>query len=36
VRFLDDHERATLLAARKDSPNKQLYICVVLALATGM
>jgi integrase len=36
VRFLDDHERANLLAACKDSPNKQLYICVVLALATGM
>jgi integrase len=36
VRWLDDNERATLLAACKESPNKQLYICVVLALATGM
>lgn len=36
VRFLDDNERAKLLAACRESPNKMLYICVVLALATGM
>jgi len=36
VRFLDDNERAKLLAACKDSRNNRLYICVVLALATGM
>ncbi|MDD2863936.1 MAG: site-specific integrase [Methylococcales bacterium] len=36
VRFLDDNERAKLLAACKESPNKMLYVCVVLALATGM
>ena len=36
VRFLDDNERFTLLAACKESSNKMLYICVVLALSTGM
>ena len=36
VRFLDDAERTNLLAACKESPNKYLYICVVLSLATGM
>jgi integrase len=36
VRFLDDDERAKLLNACKKSPNKFLYPCVVLALATGM
>ena len=36
VRFLDDTERERLLTACKESPNTQLYICVVLALSTGM
>ncbi len=36
VRFLDDNERAKLSAACKESPNKQLYICYVLAISTGM
>jgi integrase len=36
VRFLDDNERAKLSAACKESPNKQLYICFVLAMSTGM
>lgn len=36
VRFLDDNERAKLLAVCKESPNKMLYVCVVLSLATGM
>jgi integrase len=36
VRFLDDVERAKLLTACKESPNKMLYVCVVLALSTGM
>ncbi|MGB4498014.1 MAG: site-specific integrase [Methylococcaceae bacterium] len=36
VRFLDDIERAKLLAACKESPNKMLYVCVVMALSTGM
>lgn len=36
VRFLDDNERAKLLQACQESPNKLLYPCVVLALATGM
>lgn len=36
VRFLDNDERAKLLAACKESSNKWLYLCVVLALATGM
>lgn len=36
VRFLDDDERAKLLAACKESKNAMLYPCVVLALSTGM
>ena len=36
VRFLDDAERDRLLSACKDSPNPQLYICVVIALSTAM
>jgi integrase len=36
VRFLDEAERRELLAACKQSPNKDLYPIVVLALATGM
>ncbi|MEI6709281.1 MAG: site-specific integrase [Methylococcales bacterium] len=36
VRFLDDAERAKLLTACKESTSDCLYLCVVLALATGM
>ncbi|MDP3332606.1 MAG: site-specific integrase [Methylococcaceae bacterium] len=36
VRFLDDDERAKLLTACQQSSNKQLYLCVILALSTGM
>lgn len=36
VRFLDDDERIKLLKACKTSPNKILYICVILAISTGM
>lgn len=36
VRFLDDDERIRLLAACKESTNDCLYICVTLALSTGM
>lgn len=36
VRFLDDDERARLLEACKESENKMLYMCVVIALSTGM
>jgi integrase len=36
VRFLDDDERATLLAGCKESSNPWLYPCVILALSTGM
>jgi len=36
VRFLDEDERIRLLAACKASSNEWLYICVVLALSTGM
>jgi integrase len=36
VRFLDDDERAKLLTACKESTSDCLYLCVVLALATGM
>lgn len=36
VRFLDDNERAELLAACKASTSKFLYPVVVLALSTGM
>jgi integrase len=36
VRFLDDAERQRLLTACQQSANKQLYLCVILALSTGM
>ncbi|WP_432744262.1 site-specific integrase [Methylobacter sp. G7] len=36
VRFLDDDERERLLIACKESRNKQLYLCVILAISTGM
>ena len=36
VRFLDDDERAKLLTACQASSNKQLYLCVILALSSGM
>lgn len=36
TRFLDDSERQRLLTACQQSTNKQLYICVILALSTGM
>lgn len=36
VRFLDDDERQNLLATCQASSNKQLYLCVILALSTGM
>lgn len=36
VRFLSEDERKAILKACKESPNKSLYIIVVLALATGM
>ncbi|NOU15340.1 MAG: site-specific integrase [Methylococcaceae bacterium] len=36
VRFLDDAERERLLIACKASRNKQLYMCVILAISTGM
>jgi integrase len=36
VRWLDDNERARLLAACQESSNQWLYLCVVLALSTGM
>jgi integrase len=36
VRFLSDDERERLLIACRESVNPQLYICVVLALSTGM
>lgn len=36
VRFLDDEERAKLLQACKESSNEWLYMCVILALSTGM
>lgn len=36
VRFLSDDERARLLLACQQSNNPQLYLCVVLALSTGM
>jgi integrase len=35
VRFLDDDERARLLAACRESSNPDLYTAVVLALSTG-
>ena len=36
VRFLDDDERQKLLTACQASRNKQLYLCVILALSSGM
>lgn len=36
VRFLDDNERERLLMACKASKNKQLYLCVILAISSGM
>ena len=36
VRYLDDAERERLLQACKESTNSILYLCVVLALSTGM
>ena len=36
VRWLDDEERAKLLTACKESPNPMLYLCVILALSSGM
>lgn len=36
VRFLDDDERERLLKACKQSSNDWLYMCVILALSTGM
>ncbi|MGZ8927862.1 MAG: tyrosine-type recombinase/integrase [Methylobacter sp.] len=36
VRFLDDGERQRLLKACKESKNDWLYLCVILALSTGM
>jgi integrase len=36
VRFLNDDERERLLIACKQSRNKQLYLCVILAISTGM
>lgn len=36
VRFLNDEERYKLLKACQDSPSDLLYICVILAISTGM
>ncbi len=36
VRFLDENERDSLLKACKKSSNEWLYLCVTLALSTGM
>jgi integrase len=36
VRFLDDSERECLLKACMESSNHWLYLCVILALSTGM
>jgi len=36
VRFLNDDERERLLIACKESRNKWLYMCVILAMSTGM
>lgn len=36
VRFLDDDERERLLKACRESDNEWLYLCVILALSTGM
>lgn len=36
VRFLNDDERTRLLVACQNAANPYLYVCVVLALSTGM
>lgn len=36
VRFLDDDERQRLLQSCRESSNEWLYLCVILALSTGM
>ena len=36
VRYLSDDERQRLLTACQQSTNKQLYLCVILALSSGM
>lgn len=36
VRWLDDDERQRLLAACQESSNNWLYMCVILALSSGM
>jgi integrase len=36
VRFLDDDERQRLLVACKESSSDWLYMCVILALSSGM
>ena len=36
VRFLSDDERERLLIACQESRNKLLYMCVILAISTGM
>jgi integrase len=36
IRFLDNDERQRLLTACQASRNKQLYMCVILALSSGM
>ncbi|MGZ8927059.1 MAG: tyrosine-type recombinase/integrase [Methylobacter sp.] len=36
VRFLDENERQRFLTACKESSNNWLYLCVILALSTGM
>jgi integrase len=36
VRFLDEDERERLLKACKESSNEMLYLCVILALSSGM
>ena len=36
VRYLEDDERERLLTACQASKNKQLYLCVILALSSGM
>jgi integrase len=36
VRFLDDDERQRFLKACRESSNKQLYLCAILAMSTGM
>ncbi|HEY8034702.1 MAG TPA: site-specific integrase [Methylobacter sp.] len=36
VRFLDNDERQRFLKVCQESSNKQLYLCVILAMSTGM